>query len=190
MTPTTPARAPTWVTGNARTGTPPTHPEAMCVTGGLKGIAGPTFSPDGHSLAWAEPDGIWTKSDLDTCGNPQPALAIPGGSEPDWGPAAVKPGPVFRFAVKPVKASLGKVLKKGLRMNVTTPAAGRVNAKVKLGSKTVATGSARAAAAGNTVVTARFNSRARKSIAKKKKTVRMTLNVSCGSQKAKLVLGS
>ena len=176
------------VTGNARTGTPPTHPEAMCVTGELKGIAGPTFSPDGHSLAWAEPDGIWTKSDLDTCGSPQPALAIPGGSEPDWGPAAVDPGPVFRFAVKPVKASLGKVLKKGLRMKVTTPSAGRVNAKVKLGSKTVATGSARAAAAGNTVVTARFNSGARKSIAKRK-TVRMTLNVAFGSQKAKLGLG-
>ena len=176
------------VTGNARTGTPPTHPEAMCVTGELKGIAGPTFSPDGHSLAWAEPDGIWTKPDLDTCGSPQPALTIPGGSEPDWGPAAVDPGPLLKFAVKPVKASLGKVLKKGLRMKVTTPAAGRVNAKVKLGSKTVATGSARAAAAGKTVVTARFNSGARKSIAKRK-TVRMTLNVTFGSQKAKLGLG-
>lgn len=176
------------VTGNARTGTPPAYPEAMCVTGELKGIAGPSFSPDGHSLAWAEPDGIWTKPDLDTCGSPQPALTIPGGSEPDWGPAAVDPGPLLKFAVKPVKASLGKVLKKGLRMKVTTPAAGRVNAKVKLGSKTVATGSARAAAAGKTVVTARFNSGARKSIAKRK-TVRMTLNVTFGSQKAKLVLG-
>ena len=87
-----------------------------------------------------------------------------------------------------MKASLGKVLKKGLKMKVTTPSSGKVTAKVELGGETVASGSARAAGAGSTGVTARFTSKARRSIGRKKK-VNLTLVVTFSGQKARLVLG-
>lgn len=53
----------------------------------------PTWSQDGHTLAWSEGDGIWSDgfpSPTDCTG--QPHLIIPGASEPDFGPAAVNPG--------------------------------------------------------------------------------------------------
>ena len=68
-------------------------PAPLCKTGALAGLHGPTWSPDGESLAWGEPDGIWIKHAAGDCASPQPALAIPGGSQPDWGPAPVNPGP-------------------------------------------------------------------------------------------------
>lgn len=52
----------------------------------------PTFSPSGAALAWQEGNGIWIEAVDPGCkGNPH--LQIPGASEPDWGPAAVNPGP-------------------------------------------------------------------------------------------------
>ena len=81
------------VTGDAATAKPPAVPAPLCKTGELAGLHGPSWSPDGQSLAWGEPDGIWIKRAAGDCATPQPALAIPGGSQPDWGPAAVNPGP-------------------------------------------------------------------------------------------------
>jgi hypothetical protein len=80
------------VAGNALSGVPPT-PSMRCGTGADEGNAGPTWSPDGSSLAMADPEGIWVKRDAADCEAPQPALVIPGGSHPDWGPAPVAPGP-------------------------------------------------------------------------------------------------
>jgi WD40-like Beta Propeller Repeat len=51
-------------------------------------IESPSWSPDGKRLAWGEKNGIWS-SPITTaadCGA-APKLLIPGGSEPDWGPA-------------------------------------------------------------------------------------------------------
>lgn len=78
-----------------RTGAPPKAdtPTARCTVGPLKGIAGPTWSPDGNAIAWTEPDGIWTKTGVDDCAQPATALILPGAAEPDWGPADVNPGP-------------------------------------------------------------------------------------------------
>ncbi len=81
------------VTGDVATAKPPAVPTPLCKTGELAGLHGPTWSPDGESLAWGEPDGIWIKHAAGDCAAPQPALAIAGGSQPDWGPAAVNPGP-------------------------------------------------------------------------------------------------
>ena len=53
--------------------------------------ASPTWAPDGAALAWAEGDGIWTTPvgalDSADCSWVAPRLTIPGGSQPDWGPA-------------------------------------------------------------------------------------------------------
>jgi hypothetical protein len=80
------------VAGNALGGLP-ALPAARCATGADEGIGGPSWSPDGGSLAIADGDGIYVKRDAGDCDLPQPLLVIPGGSEPDWGPAAVAPGP-------------------------------------------------------------------------------------------------
>ena len=65
----------------------------------------PTFSPDGGALAWAAGDGIHVAAvpafaagcTLDGA-TPNPPLVIPGGTEPDWGPADV---PRARAAGRP-----------------------------------------------------------------------------------------
>jgi hypothetical protein len=81
------------VVGDTATAKPPAVPAPRCKTGELQGLHGPTWSPDGESIAWGEPDGIWVKRAAGDCASPQPALVIPGGSQPDWGPAAINPGP-------------------------------------------------------------------------------------------------
>lgn len=52
-------------------------------------IESPTWSPDGKRLAWGERSGIWASpiaGGTGACGE-APKLLIPGGSQPDWGPA-------------------------------------------------------------------------------------------------------
>jgi hypothetical protein len=82
------------VKGNALSGPKPAeNPEALCLTNEQPGFDQPTWSPDGTQLAWAEPDGIWIHRDAAACSTPAPTLVLAGGSEPDWGPADVNPGP-------------------------------------------------------------------------------------------------
>jgi hypothetical protein len=92
-----------WYTTN---GAPPATPTMQCATGKLEGLHGPTWAPDGESLAWGEPDGVWIKPGALDCAV-QPALVIPGASEPDWGPAAV--GAATRPALKVASAARRKV---------------------------------------------------------------------------------
>ncbi len=133
-------------------GPPPALPAMQCATGKLEGLHGPTWAPDGQSLAWGEPDGVWIKPSALDCAV-QPALVIPGGSEPDWGPAdpgapaaAVKPKlKSVRATKKRVTASVpcatacivqAKLLHKGRKVatkKVVLPAAG--TAKVALAPK-------------------------------------------------------
>ncbi len=95
-----------WYTTN---GAPPALPTMQCATGKLEGLHGPTWAPDGQSLAWGEPDGVWIKPSALDC-TVQPSLVIPGGSEPDWGPAnagaAVKPTLKVRTARRKVTLSV------------------------------------------------------------------------------------
>jgi WD40 repeat protein len=82
------------VNGNVQSGPKPADlPEGICYTNEQPGFDQPTWSPDGKQLAWAEPDGIWVHRDAEACTTPSPLLLLPGGSEPDWGPADVNPGP-------------------------------------------------------------------------------------------------
>jgi hypothetical protein len=53
----------------------------------------PSWSPSGDALAWSAPDGIWTTPVRSRCDELAPKLVIPGGREPDWGPADVAATP-------------------------------------------------------------------------------------------------
>jgi hypothetical protein len=105
-----------WYTTN---GAPPALPTMQCATGKLEGLHGPTWAPDGQSLAWGEPDGVWIKPSALDC-TVQPSLVIAGGSEPDWGPA---------HAAAPAKPRI-KVAKR--RVTVAVPCATACTVKAKL----------------------------------------------------------
>ena len=53
----------------------------------------PSWGPDGDSLAWSAPDGIWTAKLNGSCDKAELKLVIPGGREPDWGPAQTAAAP-------------------------------------------------------------------------------------------------
>ena len=85
-------------TPDARSGPPPTAiPDPVCATGPVRGTHSPTWSPDGTGLAFAQPDGVHVSRNVPTdgtrCGEFATTLALPGASEPDWGPADVAPTP-------------------------------------------------------------------------------------------------
>lgn len=107
---------------------PPALPAMQCATGKLEGLHGPTWAPDGQSLAWGEPDGVWIKPSALDC-TVQPALVIPGGSEPDWGPA----GPAA-----PAKPRVKVVAKRRVMLSVGCPTACVVKAKLLRRGRTVA----------------------------------------------------
>ncbi len=81
-------------------GPPPSEPTyAPCLFGNPTGeFESPSWKPDGTALTWNEGDGIWTAG----LPNMTPAdctnfltnttLIVPGGSQPDWGPADIGPG--------------------------------------------------------------------------------------------------
>jgi len=121
----------------------------------------PTWSPDGGQLAWAAPDGIH----VGTLGNPASCdgwsekLVIPGGNEPDWGPAAPGSGPPASggegpkaggaIAVKSrARISRAALRRRGLVVRVTCPAACRVDAKLRLRKRVVGRAKAKRASAG------------------------------------------
>ncbi|MGB0119699.1 MAG: hypothetical protein WBP55_01950 [Solirubrobacterales bacterium] len=158
------------VAGNALSGPAPAVPEAQCVTSELEGLSGPSWSPDSESLIWEEPDGIWLKTNMDTCDSPQPGLLIEGASEPEWGPAAVNPGPRNPgIRIKPPQKNLKLALKRGLKFKVKATGPGRIQARVLQNRTQVAIGTTRAKRAGWTVVTARFTAKARKKLARTRK---------------------
>jgi hypothetical protein len=68
-------------------------PEVGCVTTPSTDIAGPTWSPSGTALAWFEEGGIHVWDDAARCAGASSKPIIPGGNEPDWGPADIAPGP-------------------------------------------------------------------------------------------------
>jgi hypothetical protein len=91
----------------------------------------PSWSPDGSSLAWSEGNGIWAMAIGRDCSGTQ-KLVIPGGREPDWGPADVGSGPSGP-AVK-VPRTMGRVLRIGVtcgscKAKAVARAGGRVVAR-------------------------------------------------------------
>jgi hypothetical protein len=86
------------VGGNLAAGPLPGPPAEACFSGADSSLDNPTWSPDGRSIAYAVAAGI----EVLPLPNVEPGycngagtstLALPGGSSPDWGPAAVNPGP-------------------------------------------------------------------------------------------------
>jgi hypothetical protein len=105
-------------------------------------FSAPTFSPDGGAVAWAAGDGIHVaavpnlSAGCTTDGaTPSPPLVIPGGAEPDWGPADV-PGPrqgppVVKPGKKLSVTVLGATRRGGVKLRVSAPGKGRLTASGK-----------------------------------------------------------
>jgi hypothetical protein len=145
----------------------------------------PTFSPDGGRVAWAEADGIKvvTVPDLGNgCtldgASPNASMLIPGGKEPDWGPAPVPAGSGGAsggLAVKSADAKLGKALKKGFTVRVRVPGAGRLTATATRGGRKLASGS-KTVRGHSAAVKLRFTKKAKRAL-KRAQTVTVRLTV-------------
>ena len=93
---------------------------------GVKTFADPTWSPDGNGLAWEEGNGIWISTGFGSDGSCPTEFrgpSIPGGSEPDWGPADNAPAPLTNSGGG--IATVGKIalprLAKALRQGLSVP---------------------------------------------------------------------
>lgn len=184
------------VNGNALTGPPAAPPALTCATSFLAGIHGPSWSPDGTATVWGEPDGVWIRGNVHDCAS-QPALLLPGGSEPDWGPAPVNPPPptpqpapqpgpggpsttptppatTAKLTVRVDRRTLRRTLRDGLRVRVSAPGAGRITATAANGRTKVASGKATAKRKGSRAVTLRFTTKARRAL-RRRSSVTITL---------------
>jgi hypothetical protein len=155
----------------------------------------PTFSPDGGRLAWAEDDGIKVVTVPSFPGGactldgatPSAPLVIPGGSQPDWGPADVPTGSGGGgLKAKAVKTKLGAALRKGFTVKVTAPSAGRLKATATDRGLKVASGSKRVKA-GTAKVKLRFTRGARNAL-DNARSVKLRVKVSLGGKSTTLSL--
>lgn len=112
---------------------------------GVRTFADPTWSPDGSALAWEEGNGIWIVPGFGpdaSCPAEIRGPAIPGGSEPDWGPADNAPAPrstggnrvATVGAIKPPK--LATALRKGLTVPVSCTLSCEVGVVATVSAKT------------------------------------------------------
>jgi hypothetical protein len=179
----------------AMTGPPPAPPVSRCAFSAADGtFSHPTWSPDGRALAFEEPDGIHVAAvpTLDDCPRVTEALVIPGGHDPDWGPAdlpantgtppaspaspaapgapAAPGGPgapgadrtAPRLTLTVPRARLAAALRVGMRVRIRATEAGRARVTGSAGGRVVAAGAAALRRAGTATVTARFTAAARR----------------------------
>jgi hypothetical protein len=171
---------------------------------------GLSWSPDGLSLAWEDSQGINTYLVGDQSAGCKPAegetkLLIPGGTDPDWGPADVpagrpsapaKPAPApggkptgqSPVAGKPVAGAapvkLAEALASGLKVTVKAPAKGSVRVTARKGAKVVARGTATAKRKGAAVaVTLRFTAAGKRALAGGAGAVRLKLTATAAGRK-------
>jgi hypothetical protein len=110
----------------------PALPKMECLLTGATGgeFGPPSWAPDGRSLAWEEGDGVWTGAIAHNCsGNPH--LTIPGGREPDWGPAGVGAAPARPYVRTASAIGRQALRQRGLKVRVSCPSSCRVTATVK-----------------------------------------------------------
>ncbi len=141
-------------------GPPPGTPTAVCEFRGAAGsFQSPTWSPDGQRLAWAEDDGIHvaTIRDLGTCDLPASVL-VPGGRQPDFGPADAGPAgvggpaPAAKVSATVAARATRAQISRGLAVTVRCPAACKASARLLVGSRTVARASTQLTRAGKRVL--------------------------------------
>ncbi|MCB0829579.1 MAG: hypothetical protein KDB64_01545 [Solirubrobacterales bacterium] len=169
------------VTGNAKTGPAPAVPSPKCGTSTEEGIAGPTWAPDSDRLAWQNSEGIWT-GNMSDCENAGLKLVVPGGTEPDWGPARIDPSP---GGIRLPFNSLRRALKKGLAIDFISIGKGRVEFTVKLGRRVIAADHGTAPNGGPLRAVLKIRRSARKRLAGMKKA---SLTISL-TQKGKTAYG-
>jgi hypothetical protein len=161
--------------------------------GGQFGI--PTFAPGGNRIAFTESDGIHIADVPDfgggctlTGATQNPPLVIAGGTEPDWGPADVPParqqggsgsgsgGQRSTMAIAVSGKKLKTALRKGLKVSVTVPSAGKLSATATKKGKTVAKAAKKSVKAGKQSLTLKFTKAARRSLARSR-SVKLTIKV-------------
>jgi hypothetical protein len=145
----------------------------------------PTFSPDGGRLAWSEDTGIKIVTVPSFAGGcttagatPTAPLVIPGGKNPDWGPADVPSGRGGQgggLTIKSANSKLRKALAKGINLRVRVSGAGRLSAKATRAGRTVASG-AKSVSGGNATVKLRFTKAAKRSL-KQARRVKVRIKV-------------
>jgi hypothetical protein len=147
----------------------------------------PSWSPDGTRLAYHDGEGVKVVTIPDWPGDvcssdgmsPNGQLLVPGAIEPDWGPADVppareitpKPRPEGKLSLAAGKASL----RRGVKLKVQVPSAGRLTARALRGRTAMAAAKGRAKAAGTTTLTLRFTKKAKRALAHKR--ARLTVKV-------------
>ncbi|HEX8205220.1 MAG TPA: hypothetical protein VF587_04075 [Solirubrobacteraceae bacterium] len=172
----------------------------------------PSFSPNGSQLTFADGSGVKVVSvpgfenGCSTDGaTPNAPTVIPGGSEPDFGPADVPadrpppppphdgPGPdpdddqhgpvnpSGSLSATAAKARLRTALRRGLKLTVDVPADGVLAASAKAGGRTVAKAKAKQVRAGAQAITLRFTKAAKRSL-RRKAAVRLRVTVKLGAQ--------
>ena len=184
------------VSGDVKSGAPPAIPAEACITGAEPTLNSPTWSPDGRTIAFEQKEGIETiplptVAPNDCSGASSGTVVVPGGKEPDWGPADVnpeveppppcttcppppctscEPPPATDLvvpALKPLK--LKTAAKKGFPVKVTVPGAGRLTGTVKLGKTKIGSGSTTTPGAGPAKLTLRLSKKGAALLRKAKK---------------------
>jgi hypothetical protein len=199
--------------GNPSADAPPPVPEDLCISDPAAGTSSPTIAPGGDTLAFERLDGIWlvrgVTTDQSRCTEAQEVPLIPGGSEPDWGPADVNPQPRGSqppaqtppqtvpgkkgtparggAGLRVTKAGLRGACSRGLQVRLSSAPAGRTTIVVRRGNSTVARTVVRVPASGKGSYMVRFSKRGTKQICVPMPR-KVTLRVSAAGLEQKLVL--
>jgi WD40-like Beta Propeller Repeat len=154
----------------------------------------PSFSPDGTQIAFAHEMGhnpgilVGPLPDVTNgCAMPsaEAKTIIPGGAEPDWGPADVPtaapppppPPPESKLRLRlPKGAKLAAALRKGVVVTVRPGEAGKAAGAAKAGKAKVAKGATKVGARGSAKLKLRFSDKAKRAL-RRKKSVRLAVTV-------------
>jgi WD40-like Beta Propeller Repeat len=153
----------------------------------------PSFSPDGRQIVFAHKQGnnpgihVGPLPDVSGgCALPsaEAKMLIPGGAEPDWGPADVpvakKPEDLDdkkKLALRVRKgAKLAAALRKGIVVTLKPGEAGKAAGAAKAGKAKVAKGAAMVRAKGSAKLKLRFSQKAKRSL-RGKRSVRLAVAV-------------